>query len=226
MSTKNSIKTQEASVVVTSPSSISLWRISGEASNDSGGGEYELLVLSDNPIVPPNPHVALEQSNPRYGWYRIDSIANLGTTADGGVGSKIIDGMIDRIVNMSGLTIDPFVVDVLASLILEVERLEEMVASIQHVRRSDATIMTPGVYRGVRLSIGDGHSSEMRLMKFIDTMSNDDRKALMFAHLHQGCLSLIWQGIVPSAYEVAECVDSGDGDSWSVSRSTGTHKLI
>jgi hypothetical protein len=57
---------------------LAVWKIEGEASNDSGGGVMTVFALAPG-CMPPDPQAALDEATDgRYSWYRIDRMECVG----------------------------------------------------------------------------------------------------------------------------------------------------
>jgi hypothetical protein len=55
-----------------------IWKIEGEASDNSGGGSTVIFTITDCNFSPPDVDKALREADPSCAWYRIDKISLVG----------------------------------------------------------------------------------------------------------------------------------------------------
>jgi hypothetical protein len=56
---------------------MTIWRIHGEAGNDSGGGDMTIFAITSGPVDFPDPHEALSRADRKHSWYNILSITQV-----------------------------------------------------------------------------------------------------------------------------------------------------
>lgn len=74
------------------------------------------------------------------------------------------------------------------------------------------------IYRGVLVQWDEDH--DMRILEFIDGLSEAVRAELLVVQEHEASLALLWRDHVPERYAVGKIIDVYD-DTWDIVTSTG-----